>query len=441
MTSLTDRLAGFAAQTAPADIPGSARAVLRLSLLDWAAVAIAGREEPVSRITRSMLLAEAGTPRASVIGHGTRLPPRAAALVNGATSHALDYDDTHFAHIGHPSVAVLPAALALAEDRGADWPALESAALIGLETSVRVGLWLGRGHYQHGFHQTGTAGAFGAALAAARLLDLTADQCAMALGLVATRASGLKSQFGTMGKPFNAGLAAANGIEAALLVEGGFVANPDALEAPQGFGPTHAGSAEEGALNDLGRAWLFEGVSHKFHACCHGLHACLEAAKTLGALDPAAIERIEVATHPRWLSVCNQPAPSTGLGAKFSYATVLPMHFLGHDTAQLHSYSDDLCADPAVQAMRARVAVTGDDSVAETASRVRVTLAGGEVREATHDLAAPMPLEDRQARVREKAGALLGPDIAARMWQLAGGAGGVAGFAAALRGAGDAAPS
>ncbi len=441
MTSLTDRLAGFATRTALEDIPEAARAVLRLSLLDWAAVGIAGRDEPVSRITRDMAMAEAGAPRASLIGHGTRVPPRAAALVNGATSHALDYDDTHFAHIGHPSVAVLPAVLALAEDRDADWPALESAALVGLEASVRVGLWLGRGHYQHGFHQTGTAGAFGAALAAARLLGLPADQCAMALGLVATRASGLKSQFGTMGKPFNAGLAAANGVEAALLVEGGFIANPAALEAPQGFGPTHAGSAEGSALDGLGQAWLFEGVSHKFHACCHGLHACLEAAKSLGTIDPAQIERIEVATHPRWLSVCNQPAPATGLGAKFSYATVLPMHFLGHDTAQLQSYRDDLCADASLHALRARVTVTADDTLAETASHLRVTLAGGEVRQARHDLAAPMPLQDRQDRVRAKAAALLGTDIAARLWQLSGGAGGVDGFAAALRGAGDAAPS
>lgn len=438
MTSPTDRLASFATRTRLDGVPDTLRSVLRLSLLDWAAVAIAGRDEPVSRITRDMALAEAGAPRASLVGHATRLPPRAAALVNGATSHALDYDDTHFAHIGHPSVAVLPAVMALAEDRGADWPALEAAALVGLEASIRVGLWLGRGHYQHGFHQTGTAGAFGAALAAARLLGLPADRCAIALGLVATRASGLKSQFGTMGKPFNAGLAAANGVEAALLVEGGFVAAPDALEAPQGFGPTHAGSAARDALDGLGQVWLFEDVSHKFHACCHGLHACLEAAKTLGTIDPARIDRIEVATHPRWLSVCNQPAPTTGLGAKFSYATVLPMHFLGHDTARLQSYRDALCADPSVQALRARVAVTGDDSLAETASALRVTLTGGELLQATHDLAAPMPLQDRQDRVRDKAGALLGKGVATRLWQLSGGAGGVDGFADALRGAGDA---
>ncbi|WP_296764967.1 MmgE/PrpD family protein [Sediminimonas sp.] len=433
MTSPTDRLAGFAATTRHADLPDSARAVLRLSLLDVAAVAIAGRNEPVARITRDTALAEAGVPRASLAGHATRLPPRAAALVNGTTAHALDYDDTHFAHIGHPSAAVIPAALALAEDRGTGWAEFEAAALIGVEASIRVGLWLGRAHYQHGFHQTGTAGAFGAALAAARIVGLSQDQCAMTLGLVAARASGLKAQFGTMAKPLAAGIAAANGVEAALLVERGFVANPHALEAAQGFGPTHAGVADATAFDGLGQDWLFEGVSHKFHACCHGLHACLEAARSLGAVDADSIAAIAVATHPRWLSVCNQPAPTTGLGAKFSYATVLPMHLLGFDTADLGSYTDALCADPGLRALRDRVSVTADDTLPETAARLRVDLSGGEALEATHDLAAPMPLDARQARVRAKATALLGDGPAGRLWDLAGGADCVTGFARALR--------
>lgn len=433
MTSITDRLAAFAADRAPA-IPGATRAVLRLSLADFAAVAIAGRNEPVARITRDMALAEGGAPRASLAGHATRLPPRAAALVNGTAAHALDYDDTHFAHIGHPSAAVLPAVLALAEDRGADWPAFEAAALVGLEASIRVGLWLGRSHYQHGFHQTGTAGAFGAALATARIIGLSRDQCAMALGLVAARAAGLKAQFGTMAKPLAAGMAAANGVEAALLVEGGLVANPQALEAAQGFGATHAGAADMAALDGLGQDWLFAGVSHKFHACCHGLHACLEAARGLGAVAPDRIAAINVTTHPRWLSVCNQSTPTTGLGAKFSYTTVLAMHFTGHDTAELGSYSDALCADARVGALRERVTVSGDDALPETAARLRVTLADETVLEAAHDLAAPMPLEARQARVSAKAGALLGAEPAARLWAAAAGGEGLAGLTKALRG-------
>ncbi|WP_375571040.1 MmgE/PrpD family protein [Seohaeicola saemankumensis] len=415
---ITSQLAEFAAQTQTRDLPEAALRMMRLSMLDWAAVGLAGRDEPVARITRDMVLDEGGAPQAGLIGHSGRVPARAAALSNGATSHALDYDDTHFAHIGHPSVAVIPAALAVAEVQDADGAALQAAALIGVEASIRVGVWLGRDHYQTGFHQTATAGAFGAGLAAARLLGLDTQGCAMVLGLLATRASGLKSQFGTMGKPFNAGLAAANGVEAAQLVARGFVANPQALESPQGFGPTHAGQDIKDAMQGIGQEWIFDTVSHKFHACCHGLHAVLEAGLTLAPLDPAMIDRIEVTTHPRWMTVCNQVAPMTGLGAKFSYGTVLAMQVLGHDTAVLASYSDAVCADPALQALRARVHVTADDSVAETATRLRVVLRDGAVREARHDLNAPMALALRQDKIQTKARSLLGALRADALWSV-----------------------
>ena len=431
--TITGQLSEFAAETPSSMIPPSALRMLQLSLLDWAVVGLAGRDEPVARITREMVLEEAGAPSASLIGTQTRVPARAAALSNGTTSHALDYDDTHFAHIGHPSVAVIPAALAVAEEVGADAATMQEAALIGVEASVRVGVWLGRDHYQTGFHQTGTSGAFGAALAAARLMGLDAQGCAMALGLVATRASGLKSQFGTMGKPFNAGLAAANGVEAARLVARGFEANPDALESAQGFGPTHAGQALADGMAGIGQDWLFETVSHKFHACCHGLHAALEAGLSLAPLSADRIAWIEVATHPRWMTVCNQISPMSGLGAKFSYGTVLAMQVLGHDTAVLDSYSAEVCADPDVQALRDKVHITADDTVAETATRLRVVMQDGQVLNAAHDLNAPMTLELRQQKVQSKARSLLGIDQADRLWSLIEGQADLARLTAILR--------
>ena len=113
--TITLQLAEFAAQTQTRDLPVAALRMMQLSMLDWAAVGVAGRDEPVARITRNLVLDEGGAPQAGLIGHPGRVPARAAALANGATSHALDYDDTHFAHIGHPSVAVIPAALAVGE--------------------------------------------------------------------------------------------------------------------------------------------------------------------------------------------------------------------------------------------------------------------------------------------------------------------------------------
>ncbi|TMV08656.1 MmgE/PrpD family protein [Ruegeria sediminis] len=415
MTDLTSTLADFAA--GPVATTTQARIVASLSALDWLAVGRAGADEPVSRIVRDMVLEEGGVAQAQLFGEGAA-PLRGAALVNGTVSHALDYDDTHFAHIGHPSVAVFPAALAIAESTDRMLVDLLEAALVGMEVSIRIGLWLGRSHYQTGFHQTATSGAFGAAVAAGRLAGLNADQMKKVLGLTATRASGLKAQFGTMGKPYNAGIAAAAGLEAVLLVQRGFEPNPDALEGPFGFGATHHGALDlVAALDGLGDEWLFESVSHKFHACCHGLHAALEAALALDIAEPEVAE-IKVKTHPRWMSVCNQPAPTTGLGAKFSYRTVIAMQALGHDTAKLDSYSEAVCADPRLISLRNRIAVEADESLSETQAHLSLLRRDGVRREVTHDLMTPLSLSEREDRVREKAAKLIGADESDEIWSM-----------------------
>ena len=134
--SMTEAIAHFAVGTPSDDIPDSARHILRLSLLDWVAVAIAGKDEPVSRIVRQLVADEAGTPEATGIGHDIKLPARAAALANGAAAHALDYDDTHFVHLGHPSAVVMSATLAMAEKLSAKDRDVIDAALIGVETGL-----------------------------------------------------------------------------------------------------------------------------------------------------------------------------------------------------------------------------------------------------------------------------------------------------------------
>src|SRR5271166_1890717 len=125
-------------------IPASACAMARLSLYDWFAVTRAGVNEPVAKIVRGLVADEGGKEAASVAGSDKMVPARAAALANGAASHALDYDDTHFAYVGHPSVAILPAALAVAEEIGAPASAVLDALLVGAEASIRIGMVLGR---------------------------------------------------------------------------------------------------------------------------------------------------------------------------------------------------------------------------------------------------------------------------------------------------------
>ncbi len=415
---LTRCLADFATATPAAALPPAAVETARLSLLDWCAVALAGRDEPVARIVRDLVLQEGGRPEATLVGGGS-LPARAAALANGTLSHALDYDDTHFGHIGHPTVAVLPAALAVAERVGADGAALLAAYLIGVETACRVGAALGPGHYAAGFHQTATSGSIGAAAACARLLGLDAGSTSHALGLVATRAAGLKSQFGTMGKPFHAGAAAANGVEAATLAALGFVSRPDGLECAQGFAATHAGAADATMVD--GGGFLFEAVRYKLHACCHGTHAALESLLALRAahgLGPDDVATIEIVTHPTWLAVCDQPAPVTGLEAKFSYRLTAAFAIAGVDTAALDSFSDARCRDPALVTLRDRVRVVPDPTLSETEARVTVTTVDGTRLDAGHDLADVRPGAALREKLLAKATALVGHARAAALWQV-----------------------
>nr|WP_239479725.1 MmgE/PrpD family protein [Actibacterium sp. 188UL27-1] len=422
-------MASFASTATPSE---SALQIMRLSLFDWAAVAIAGREEPVARILRDVEGSSGGPADASVVGVTGKQPAKIAALINGATSHSLDYDDTHFDHIGHPSVAVIPAALALAEKTQATGPDLLEAALIGAEASVAAGVWLGRSHYQAGFHQTATAGAFGATIAAAKLLYLNAKQIEHALALVSTRASGLKAQFGTMGKPLNAGIASSNGVEAALLAAAGMTSDPAALDGSQGFAETHAGMADTTAFDGLGDDWRMERVSYKFHACCHGLHAMLEAVRDV-QVDPSAIRKVVIHTHPRWLTVCNQPAPQTGLEAKFSFRFVVALALYDHDTGALETYSDHICRDPDLVRLRDKVTVQEDASLTEVQARVELTF-DNESSVLNGDLDQNLMIAEKKDRLRHKAQSLFGPDLAEHLHRTIE-AGDVDGLAAVLRGA------
>ena len=410
MSTITDQLIKFSRVTPPQD----ATIMMRLSLFDWAACGISGAQESDFADFVAAQLARGQGPATVIGGHSA--PAATAALINGTLSHALDYDDTHFGHIGHPSVAVLPAVLALAEELGAPLEDVIEAATIGVEASVLTGLWLGRAHYQVGYHQTATAGAFGATLATARLLGLEPAELRHALGLCASMASGLKAQFGTMGKPLNAGLAARTGVEATLWAQSGMTAAKDGLAGPLGFGPTHHGQEQE--IKPGKGAWQITTISHKFHACCHGLHAMLEA---IGdeRLTAEEVAGIHIRTHPRWMSVCNIAEPTTGLAAKFSYAQTAAMKFLGHDTAAIGSFTNEICRDKDVLALRAKIKVSEDERLSETQTEVSVTLQSGALRRLRHDLLEAMPLDVRAEKLGTKAVALIGDDRADALWQAA----------------------
>ena len=398
------------------DVPEEAREAGRHCVLDFLGCAIAGSREPLVEILVNAVVRGEASREAALIARSERASRLTVALVNGAAGHALDFDDTHMAMNGHPSVPVLPALLALAESEDADGRRLLTALVAGIELECRLGILLGLPHYDVGFHATGTIGTFGAAAACAHLLGLDEDGWLRAIGLAGTEAAGLKSAFGTMAKPLHAGRAASAGLLAALLAREGFTAATDVLEAKQGFFETHHGAeADEKRLDALAGRFFVRETLFKYHAACYLTHAPIEAARALreGGLDPDSIDLVTVTVSPMLLGVCSIPEPKTGLEGKFSLRATTALALLGDDTAALATYSDAKMREASLLRLRDRVLVETDRDLAPTQARVRIAAAGRRLEEAA-DSGVPAPdLAAQRARLREKFRALAAPVIGA----------------------------
>ena len=195
----TAAIAEFVVKSRFEECPAEAVDAARRAILDTLGVMLAGAVEEPARLVRRVVEAEGGAPRATVVGAGgLRTGATWAALANGTAAHALDFDDTNFGMMGHPSAPVLAAGLAAGELALVDGPALLHAFLLGFEVETTLAEVLNPAHYHHGWHATCTLGTLGAAAAAARLLGLDAAQTRMALAVAASQSSGLKENFGTM---------------------------------------------------------------------------------------------------------------------------------------------------------------------------------------------------------------------------------------------------
>jgi 2-methylcitrate dehydratase PrpD len=399
-------------------LPEPALELARQCVLDYFAVGLAGADDELGRFLLEDALEAGGSAQAGVIGQKARLPMLSAALVNGSISHALDYDDVNLAMPGHVTVAILPALLALAEEKKASGKAVIAAFVAGYETCCRIGMTLRPGHYTRGFHATGTVGAFGAAAACAQLLGLDAEATARALGIAGTQSAGLKSQFGTMCKPFHAGKAAQNGLLAARLAARGFSSRPDLIECEQGFAATHAPDFRpERAFAEPTRGFHIFNNLFKYHAACYMTHAPIECGRQLreqlGAA-PADIAAIGLKLHAATDQVCNIPAPTDGLEAKFSLRQTVAMALAGVDTASLGAYSVATATDPALVKLRERVNLDFREDFPEAGAEIEVELRDGRKASATFDAGIPnADIADQGRRLAEKFDALTAPVIGA----------------------------
>jgi len=406
-TGLTLRLAENSMSLDYATLPGAVLTVAKHCVLDWLGVTLAGSREPLSLILRDDALDQGGAAQASIVGDGRKVTMMQAALVNGSAGHALDYDDVILVMPGHPTVPVVQALLALAEQNGANGRDFLTALVAGIEAECRVGALMNDSHYEAGWHSTGTVGTFGAAAAAARLLGFDGAQCATAMGIAATQAAGLKSMFGTMCKPFHAGKAAANGLHAALLARRGFGSRADVLECDQGFADTQTGNYDpEAALAGLGTVFHTPDVLFKYHAACYGTHAAIDATAALKRdknIDPAHIDSIEVHTGAINLKVCNIANPVTGLEGKFSLRFTAAMAMLGENTGLIANYNEAMVADPEIAAIRDKITVVPNSGMGLAEAEVVVNMTDGLAHRRRTDVETPEADLDRQwARLSAK---------------------------------------
>ena len=378
---VTRILGRYAASAQAADIPEPVRKEAARTLLNWVGCAVGGSQMDAPRMAVAALGPYSGPAQASLFGRRERLDTMHAALVNGISSHVLDYDDTHLRTIIHPAGPVASAIVAMAEQTPVSGVDLMAALVIGIEVECRMGNSVYPEHYAMGWHITGSTGVFGAAAAAGRLLGLDAQRMTWALGIAASQPVGLKVQFGSMTKSFHPGQAAQNGLLSALLAQQGFTASETAIEGFDGWGQalsTRRNWAE--VIDGLGEHYEVALNTYKPFACGIVIHPALDAAIQLHdqGIKPAQVQSIALRVHPLVLNLTSKTDPQSGLESKFSvYHAVAAALVTGQ--AGEHAFSDGVVRDPVVLGIRRRVTATVDTAIKADQVEMVVTLQDGSV--------------------------------------------------------------
>lgn len=407
--ALTSELAALCASPVSDD----ARSRAALHVLDWAGCAVAGSICEQAKALRAAVKDEA---RGYCTAIGA-LPSGAltAVMANGALGNVLEMDDVDKRAILHPGPVVIPAALAACEDAGRGTLHFLDAIVRGYEAVIRVGRAVGAGHYAY-WHNTGTCGPFGAAMAAASVLELSPERTAHALALAGTQASGFwqtRHEPASMAKQLHTARAAHAGLLGAKLAAQGFDGPLAILEGPQGFfAATCPGAEPTDVLADYGPGWRIDEVSFKPWPACRHAHAAIDAALELGGRVAAGeIASIRIETYPDALKFCDKPQPQTVLEAKFSLQHSVAIALLRGGPA-LADFEPESYSDLQVRALAAKVDVAASDDFASAyparyGARVSVGLRDGsehvgEAPDALGDPENPVSVD----RLKEKALAL-----------------------------------
>ena len=337
-------------------------------------------------------------------GRSELLDRHVAALEIGFAAHFDDYDDTHLETVIHPGAATLGAVypLALVADTSGQLELMAFA--LGVESQLRVGIAMSPSHYELGWHITGTAGVFGAAVAAGVLSGFDPKTLAVALGLAANFALGHREGFGTPVKPYHAGKAAMNGLFAAELASAGLDADPGVLEGRGGFFPLYADEYDLTALRtlDVAARWVLLDNTYKPFPCGIVAHPAIEAAIGLHGWmeDPAnpPVRTVIIRCNPLVVELMGRTTVTSGLEARFCALHGVAVGLL-FGRGGLEQFSDETARDPVVDELRRRSTLVPIESCPRESATVVVTFEDGTTVENEVPMAAGsrlFPLTDDQ---------------------------------------------
>ncbi len=383
---VTRQLANWIVTSEWSDIPERTRYEAVRSIFNWVGCCLGGARHETTDRAIAALAEFSGKPEATVMGRNERLDIMHAALLNGITSHVLDYDDTHLDTIIHPAGPVASGLLALAEKHDVSGKDFMHAFILGVEAECRIGLAVYPSHYERGFHITGTAGVFGSAVACGKLLGLNEQQMIWAMGIAATQSAGLKEMFGTMCKSFHVGSAGQNGLKAALLAAKNYTSSPGVLEAKEGFAFTYSDEQDFSQITDeLGTRWETEKNTYKPFSCGIVTHPIIDGCIQLRNdhnLTADKIEKVSLRVNPLVIKLTGKKTPQTGLEAKFSIFYISAAAIVT-GVAGPNQFTDEAVRISEVVALRDRVEASVDEDVSEEEAFVSITLRDGTVH-STH---------------------------------------------------------
>lgn len=435
MAHVVERFAEWAAESRARPLSPEVLYHAKRAVIDLYAAMISGAVAAPATLLEKALAEELDRGEAR-LALGRKATVRAAALINGAAAHTTEVDDIFRDGIYHPGAPTIPAALALAEARGASGLAFLRAVVVGYEISTRIGAAMGRAHYKY-WHNTGTIGCFGACAAAAELLQLDAARFAHALATVTTFSAGLQQSFrmDSMSKPLHAGRAAEAGLTAALAAAEGVTGSLDVIEGDAGYGRAMSDGPDwDKALATLGRDFHITRMTFKNHTCCGHTFAAIDGAQALQqrmGLAAKDIARVHVGTYKAALDVAGYEEPKTAAEGRFSLKYVVATA-LTHGSVRFAAFEPDRLQDAATRDLMRRVDVAVDPQLdaafpGQRAARVAIESRDGrreEFLQPTRIGDPDAPLSDAQldAKYLELAGPVLGEakakTLLGRLWRL-----------------------